>query len=66
MVGNNSAAFPESLSSTSASLFNQLFKAPLFFDGEPPPPKTPVIASAIVEIVIERVVSTEVMVIFCL
>ena len=69
IAGNASTAFPESLSSAFAILFNHFFKAPLSFDREPPPfpppPKTPVIAREIVEIVIERAVSIENIVIPC-
>ena len=67
IVGNASTAFLACHLIASASLFNHLFKTPSFFDGEPPPPplpppKTTEIASTIVEIVIERAVSTETMV----
>ena len=58
--------------SVSASLCNNFFKAPsLSFDGETgppaplPPPKLPVMARAIVKIVIEKAVSIENMVIPC-
>ena len=49
------------LLSASANLSNYFFKAPLTFGGEPPvpPPKTPVIARTIFEIVIESAVSIE-------
>ena len=60
------------LSSTSfeTSLFNHFFKVPSSFGGEaapppPPPPKASVTASKIVEIVIERAVSTDIIVIPC-
>ena len=60
---NALAAFPASLLSASASLSNHLFKTHSSFDGEPPasppPPKIPVIASTIVEMVIERAVCIE-------
>ena len=69
IAGNASTAFPAGLFRASASLFNHLFKTPLSFDGEPPAPppspKTPVIASTMVQIVIERAVSTEKMVMPC-
>ena len=48
-----------------ASLSNHFFKIPLSFGVEPPvppPPKTPVIARTIPEIVIEKAVSIENMV----
>ena len=41
IAGNASTAFPASLFSTSASLFNHLFKTPSSFDRERPPPATP-------------------------
>ena len=54
-------AFPASFLSASAYLSNHFFNAPSSFGEEPhappPPPKTPVIARAIVEIVMERAVS---------
>ena len=67
IVGNASTAFLACHLIASASLFNHLLKTPSFFDGEPPPPPLPPpkateIASTIVEIVIERAVSTETMV----
>ena len=65
VAGNASIAFLASLLIVSASLFNDLFKTTSFFDGEPPPPpppKTTERASTIVEIVVERAVSTETMV----
>ena len=69
IAGNASTIFPASLLSASASLPNHFFKIPSSFGGEPPipasPPKTPVIASTIVEIVIERAVSIENIVIPC-
>ena len=69
MTGNASTAFPASLLSAFASLSNYFFKAPSSFGGEPPvplpPSKTPVMARAIVEIVIERAVSIEKMIIPC-
>ena len=68
--GNTSTAFPTSLLSASANLSNHFFKIPLSFGVEPhvpppPPSKAPVIARAIVEIVIEKVVSIENIVITC-
>ena len=58
-------AFPVSLLSASANLSNY----PSSFDGEPPapplPPKTPVIARTIVEMVLERAVWIENMVMSC-
>ena len=70
MAGNVSAAFPASLLSVPANLSNHFFKVPLSFDGEPPssqlpPPKTPVMARAIVEIVMDRAVSIVAIVIPC-
>ena len=70
MAGNASTAFPRSLLSASASLFNLFFKVPLSFDGGPPapqlpPPKTPVMARIILEMVIERTDSIENMFIPC-
>ena len=67
IVGNASTAFLACHLIASASLFNHLLKTPSFFDGEPPPPPLPPpkateIASTIVEIVIERAVSTETLV----
>ena len=69
IAGNASTAFPASLLSASASLSNHFFKAPSFFGEEPPvplpPPKTPVIARTIVEIVIERAIRIKNMVTPC-
>ena len=70
IAGNASMAFPSSLLSASASLSNHFFKTPSSFVGDPPvplppPPKTPVMARKIVEIVIERAVKIENMVIPC-
>ena len=66
MAGNASTVFPASLLSPFASLSNHFLKTPLLFRGEPtaslPPPKTPVIERTIVEIVIERAVIIENMV----
>ena len=67
IVGNALTAFLACHLIASASLFNHLLKTPSFFDGEPPPPPLPPpkateIASTIVEIVIERAVSTETLV----
>ena len=68
-AGIASTAFPASLLSASANLSNHFFKTPLSFGGEPPvplsPPKTPVMARTIIEIVIERAVSIENIVIPC-
>ena len=69
VAGNASTAFPASLLSASASLSNHFFKVPMPFAGEPPvhlpPPKTPVIARTIAEMVIERAVRIENMVVPC-
>ena len=68
-IGNTSTAFPASHFSASANLFNYFFKTPSSFDGElpvsSPPSKAPVIASAIIKIVIECLVRIENMVIPC-
>ena len=66
MVGNASAAFPDSLLSASASLSNHFFKVPLSF-GEPPVPPLPppVMARIIVAMVIEKAVSIEKIVMPC-
>ena len=71
IAGNASAAFPTSLLSASANLSNQFFKVPLsLYAGPPvpppPPPKTPVMGRTIVEVVIERAVRIENMVMHCL
>ena len=62
-------AFTASLFSAFASLLNHLFKTPSSFGGEPPTPpphpKTIVMTSTIVEMVIEKVVSIENMVMPC-
>ena len=67
VAGNASTAFPVSLLSVSANLFNHFFKVPSSFGGEPtvppPHPKTLVTARTIVEIVIERAVNMVKMVI---
>ena len=67
IAGNASAALPVSLLSASASLSNHFFQTPSSFGGESPvsPPKTSVMARKIVEMVIERAVSIENMVIPC-
>ena len=66
IAGNASVDFPANLLSASASLSNYFLKTPSSFGGEPPvPPKAPVMARTIVEIVIERAVSIENMVIPC-
>ena len=49
----------------SASFFNYLFKASLSSGGKVALPKTPVTASTIVEMVMERVVSIDIIVITC-
>ena len=63
IAGNSSASFPASLLSASANLSNYFFETLAYFDGEPPipppPQKTPQIATAIVEIVTERAVNIE-------
>ena len=65
IAGNASTAFPTSLLSAFANLSNY----PSSFDGDPhvhlPPPKAPVIARAIAEMVIEKVVRIENMVMPC-
>ena len=69
IAGNASTAYSASLLSASASLPNHFFKIPSTFGGEPPPPlcpKTPIMESTIVEIVIERAVNTEKIVVPCL
>ena len=64
IAGNASAAFPARLLRASASLLSHCFKVSSSFAGEaeplppPTPPKMPVIASTIVEIVKERAVTT--------
>ena len=63
IAGNASTAFPASSLSAFASLCNHFFKTPSSF--QPSPLKTPVIARTIVEIVIERAVSIENMVMPC-
>ena len=69
IAGNASMAFTASLFSAFASLLNHLFKTPSSFGGEPPAPpphpKTIVMTSTIVEMVIEKVVSIENMVMPC-
>ena len=69
MVGNVSAVFPASLLRASNSLSNHFFKVLLSFDAEPPapqrPPKTFVMPRIIVEIVMDRAVSIENMVMPC-
>ena len=61
--GNASTNFPAGLLIAFASLSNHFYKIPLSFGGEPPvPPKTPVIARTIVEIVIEKTINIENMV----
>ena len=69
IAGNASMAFLGSLFRASANLSNHFFKAPSSFGKEPPvplsSPNAPVIARAIVEIVIEREVKIENMVMPC-
>ena len=68
IVGNASTAFPASLLSASTSLSNHFSKTPSSFDGGPPLPplpKTLVMARTIVQIVIERAVRIENMVMPC-
>ena len=68
IAGNVLTVFPASLLSASVSLSNHFFKAPSSFGGErpvPPPPKAPVMARTIVEIVIKRAVSIENIVMPC-
>ena len=69
MVGNVSAVFPASLLRASNSLSNHFFKILLSFDAEPPAPrrlpKTLVMPRIIVEIVMDRAVSIENMVMPC-
>ena len=70
IADNASTAFPASLLSAFANLSNHFFRIPSSFGGETPvppapPQKTPVITRTIVEIVIERAVSIENIVIPC-
>ena len=70
LAGNASTTFPASLLSAFANLSNHFLNTPSSFGVEPPvplppPPKTPAIASTIIEIVIERAVSIENIVIPC-
>ena len=69
IAGNALTPYSASLLSASANLSNIFFKIPLPFDGElpapPPTPRTSVIARTIVEIVIEKAVSIENMVMPC-
>ena len=70
MAGNASTVFPASHLSAFASLSNHFFKNPPSFGREPPVPlppplKTPVMARTIIEIVIERAVSIENIVMPC-
>ena len=71
IAGNASTAFPASLSSAAANLLNYFFDAPSSFVGEaeshapPPPPKTPITANAMVEIVLYRAVSIDITVMPC-
>ena len=62
-------AFPASRLSAFANLSNHFFKTPWSFGGEPPvphpPPKTPVIARTIFEIVIEKAIKIEKVVMPC-
>ena len=62
-AGNASTVFPASFLTTSGSLFSHFFKVPSNFGGEDPEaagllPKTPVITSAIVVIVVEMAEGT--------
>ena len=70
MAGNASTAFSASLLSASANLSNHFFKTSLSFGEEPPaplpPPKTPVMKRMIVDIITEKAVSTEKIVMPCL
>ena len=66
IAGNDSTAFQASLLRGFGSLFNKFFKVPLSFGEDdpeaaepPPPPKTSVIANTIVEMVMERAVSID-------
>ena len=68
IAGNASTAFPASLLSASANLYNYFFKAPSSCGGEAEPlpsPPTPVMARTIVEIVIEMEARIQNMVIPC-
>ena len=69
IAGNAPTVFPASLLSAFANLSNHFFKIPSSFGGEPPAPpypqKTPVIARTIAEIVIERAVRIQNLVIPC-
>ena len=69
IAGNALTPYPASLLSASANLSNIFFKIPLSFDGELPAPlptpRTSVIARTIVEIVIEKAVNIENMVMPC-
>ena len=69
IAGNASTLFRASLLSASANLSNDLFQKTPSLGVEPvplpTPPKTPAMARTIVEIVIERAVSIENMVIPC-
>ena len=68
IAGNFSTAFLASPLGASTSLFSHLVKTPSSFGGEPlppHPPKTHVMASTIVEMVIESAVSIEKIVLPC-
>ena len=70
MAGSASVAFPASLLSAFAKLSNHFFKVHLSFDGGSlapllPPPKTPVMAMTIAEMVMDRAVSIAAMIIPC-
>ena len=61
---------PTTLLRASTSLFDHFFKTPLLFgdpeaEGSSSPPKTPVIETAIVNMIIERAVSIDSIVIPC-
>ena len=69
-AGNASTAFPADFLAAFASLSNYFLKIPSSFGGKLPipplPPKTPVMAKTIVEIVIKKAVSIEDIVMPCL
>ena len=69
IAGNASTAFLESLLIASSNLSNHFFRAPLTFDGVPSvlhsPVKTRVIARTVIEMVIQKAIRIENMVIPC-